>query len=79
MADDKRGEELMIITTKASPTMVPAKYEPPHNITPLDGVIQSDYTFNRRVEDNEKYDEGYRNARGNKRNARLNSTKSRER
>jgi len=66
MANEKRGEELTGHHNKGQSDYNAGKYEPPHSITPLDGVIQSDYTFNRLVEDNEKYDEGYSNARENK-------------
>jgi hypothetical protein len=66
MADDKRGEELTGHHNQGQSDYNAGKYEPPHSITPLDGIVQSDYDFNKLVEDNQKYDEGYSNARNNK-------------
>ncbi len=39
------------------------KYDPPHNITPLDHVVQSEHTIDKMIKDNKEYDAGYKNAR----------------
>ena len=38
------------------------KYEPPHTITPADGVLQDKHTWDKLVEDNRQYDDGFKNA-----------------
>lgn len=42
------------------------KYNQPHDITPIDAVLQDDKTFDKLVKDNEEYDAGYKNARKQK-------------
>ena len=42
------------------------KYDPPHSITPLDTLIQSDHTLDKLQRDNEQYNDGYKNAQKQK-------------
>ena len=39
------------------------EYHPPHSITPLDEVVQSDKLLDDMRKDNEAYDEGYQHGR----------------
>jgi hypothetical protein len=42
------------------------KHDPPHRITPLDGIVEDKRTFDKLVKDNKEYDAGYKNARKQK-------------
>jgi len=42
---------------------VEGEYDPPHTLTPLDGFIHNQETWDRMVQDNEQYNAGYENAR----------------
>ena len=63
---NERGQELNEHHNDGQEDASEGKYEPPHSITPLDAIIQSDHTFDRMVEDNEAYDEGYHEGRSHK-------------
>jgi hypothetical protein len=66
MTDKERGDELTNHHNQGQSDYGAGKHEPPHSLGILDGIIQSDYDFNRMVEDNQSYDQGYDNARNNK-------------
>ena len=66
MADEKSGAEHTENHNKGQSDYNSGKYEPPHTIGILDGIIQPQHTWDKLVEDNKAYDEGYSNARKNK-------------